>query len=92
MSPSGALGLPGPQGSTQAYRAGKGGRPQTGLYRISRLPDHRFMEASWNAPTWRIMGNGTCTEPQNIGEQRLGSRGPSDELDGGEQRGDKPRG
>lgn len=47
MSPSGALG---PQESTQAYHAGKGGRSQTGLCCISRLPDHCFMEASRRGP------------------------------------------
>lgn len=91
LSPSGALGLPGPQESTQAYHAGKGGRSQTGLCHMGRLPDHCFMEASWSGSIWRIMGNGTRAKPQNMDEQCLGSRGPSAELDGGKQLGDKPR-
>lgn len=41
------------------------------------------------APIWRIMGNGTHAKPQNMGEQCLGCRGPSDELDVGEHIGDK---
>lgn len=93
MSPSGSLGPPGLQVSTQAYHAGKGpGGTQTGLYQ-GRLAGHYFMVGSWSGPHLEDHGKWDLVKSLRIWENSVWGVGDllmvlddEDQIEGGQLR------